>query len=75
MKGMMMAGMSLMISMAMLMNKYMKGYGGGGGGGGGGNTSRIFVVVDYYEYRMNTSILIHLVTCRSIQRNCPLNES
>lgn len=36
---------------------------------------RIFVVVDYYEYRMNTSILIHLVTCRSIQRNCPLNES
>lgn len=40
MKGMMMAGMSLMISMAMLMNKYMKGYGGGGGGGGGGNTSR-----------------------------------
>lgn len=39
MKGMMMAGMSLMISMAMLMNKYMKGYGGGGGGGGGGNTN------------------------------------
>lgn len=45
MKGMMMAGMSLMITMAMLMNKYMKGGGGGGGGGNGGNISRIFVIV------------------------------
>lgn len=39
MKGMMMAGMSLMISMAMLMQKYMKGGGNGGGGGGGGNAT------------------------------------
>lgn len=39
MKGMMMAGMSLMISMAMLMQKYMKGGGNGGGGGGGGNVT------------------------------------
>nr|XP_033191290.1 uncharacterized protein LOC117157384 [Bombus vancouverensis nearcticus] len=39
MKGMMMAGMSLMISMAMLMQKYMKGGGNGGGGGGGGGNA------------------------------------
>lgn len=39
MKGMMMAGMSLMISMGMLMQKYMKGGGNGGGGGGGGNAT------------------------------------
>ena len=39
MKGMMMAGMSLMISKAMLIMKLMslKMMGGGGGGGGGGH--------------------------------------
>lgn len=38
MKGMMMAGMSLMLWMAMAMHKYMKGGGGwNNGGGGGGN--------------------------------------
>lgn len=41
MKGMMMAGMSFMVSMAMLMQKYMKGGGGGGGHGGGGGTGII----------------------------------
>lgn len=45
MKGMMMAGMSLMISMAMLMQKYMKGGGNGGGGGGGGGTPQITNII------------------------------
>ncbi|KAG6795100.1 hypothetical protein HZU73_09550 [Apis mellifera caucasica] len=44
MKGMMMAGMSLMITMAMLMNKYMKGGGGGGGGGNGGQYKEIVLL-------------------------------